>query len=85
MNQQVEIYIDELILHGFQPGERYQVAAAVESELYRLFTENGVPASIRQGGNIPSLNAGSFQRNNAPGMQIAGSVYNALANTGKKL
>lgn len=85
--QQVEIFIDELVLHDFAPEERYQIGAAVEMELNRLFIENGLPNSFQQPGSMPLLKAGSFQFNRndktvSAGSQIAGSVYSALTSTG---
>jgi hypothetical protein len=81
--QSIEVNIDELVLHGFSPLERYQVAADLQMELSRLFTEKGLPASFNNAVSIGRLNAGSFQFNNenkkiSTGSQIAGSVYNSL-------
>jgi hypothetical protein len=42
-NHGLGLRIDELLLHGFRPSDRYVIAAAVERELGRLFTEKGVP------------------------------------------
>jgi hypothetical protein len=83
MNQSLEIHIDELVLHGFPPGERYQIAEAVQKELTRLFAEQGIPPSFDGRVRLPSLDAGHFQMG-APntgtptGGQIAQSVYNSF-------
>jgi hypothetical protein len=61
----VELHIEELVLHGFSPRDRYRIAAAVEAELARLFTERGVSPSLARGGEIASLDGGSFEA--APG------------------
>lgn len=79
-DQKVEIHIDELVLQGFSPQGRYAIAVAVESELTRLMTENGIPSSFLAGGHIPSLNAGRFDMQHAAkgetvGNNIANSVY----------
>ena len=42
----VELHIDELVLHGFAPGDRYPIGDAVEHELTRLFAEQGIPRSL---------------------------------------
>jgi len=81
--QAIEVNIDELVLHGFPAGERYQVAADLQMELTRLFTEKGLPASFNSAVMIERLNAGSFQFNNenkkvSPGSQIASSVYDSF-------
>ena len=43
----IELNIDELVLHGFPPGERYAIADAVEQTLSQLLTEQiaseGIP------------------------------------------
>ncbi len=84
MNQTIELHIEELILHGFSPHDRYHIGAAVEAELTRLFTEQGIPASLLNGIEIPSINAGTFNyqtndnRKNT-GNSIASSVYKGLA------
>lgn len=70
----LDLRIDELVLHGFRPGDRYAIAAALEQELTRLFSEQGVPPGLAEGrgrtvggpettgeaGNIFRLDAGSF-------------------------
>jgi len=35
----VEIYIDELVLEGFNPADRYKISEAITAELTRLFEE----------------------------------------------
>jgi hypothetical protein len=83
MNPSVELHIEELVLHGFPPGDRHRIAQAVQQELTRLFTEQGVPASFTLGGNSDRLEGGTF--NMAPnaraqviGNDIAQSVYTGL-------
>ena len=39
----VELHIEELVLHGFAPGDRYRIGEAVERELQRLLTVQGAP------------------------------------------
>ena len=39
----IKLRIDELVLHGFAPRERYAIAEAVQRELTQLFTERGIP------------------------------------------
>ncbi|HLG14201.1 MAG TPA: hypothetical protein VJH03_06825 [Blastocatellia bacterium] len=51
-SQSVELHIEELVLHAFAPGDRYRIGDAVERELMRLFTEQGVPSQMTQGGEI---------------------------------
>jgi len=79
----IELHIEELVLHGFAPGDRHEIGAAVERELARLFAEQGVPASLANGGVIGCLNGGSFSvtRGSKPeviGSQVAQSVYGGM-------
>jgi hypothetical protein len=83
VNQNIELHIEELVLHGFSPYQRKDIAGAIQAELTRLFTEQGIPASLKTAINAPSLNAGAFNMNkeNAGktiGNKVAGSVYKSL-------
>ena len=80
----VELQIDELILHGFDPRERQRIGAAVQQELTRLLGAQGVPQGLAQGGRFEQVNAGAFTV--APGMsaeaigaQVAQAVYGGLS------
>lgn len=79
----IELHIEELVLHGFAPADRYLIGAAIERELSRLFTDRGLPASLSGGGDFARLPGGSF--NVAPGSQaetigtqVAQSVYRGM-------
>lgn len=56
----IELHIEELVLHGVAPGDRYRVAEAIEGELARLFQEQGIPPGLTGGGSGASLDGGSF-------------------------
>jgi hypothetical protein len=56
----VELRIEELVLRGFAPGQCQRIGEVIESELTRLFTEEGVPPSLRRGGVISHLNGGTL-------------------------
>jgi hypothetical protein len=79
----IRLHIDELVLHGFTPGDRYRIAEAVQGELSRMFLERGVPSALANGGNVGRVNAGSFSAGVAAkpettGGQIAEAVYGGL-------
>ena len=79
----VELHIEELVLHGFAPGDRYRIGDAVERELSRLFAEQGTPPALARGGDIGRLDGGSFEakpgsRAEATGTQVARAVYGGL-------
>jgi len=81
----LELYLEELVLHGFAPGDRYRISAAVQCELTRLFSEQGVPSSLAQGEEVAPLNGGVFfkvvlsSEAGVVGTQVAQSVYQGLS------
>jgi len=75
----VEVTIDELVLHGFAPGDRYAIAEALQGELARLLSEQGVPAAFMQGGQTERIDAGKVAlapgtHANVVGAQVAQAV-----------
>lgn len=84
VRRSVELRIEELVLHGFPPGDRHRIGDAATHELTRMFTERGVPPSLEEGGEIASLSGGSFEagRDLGPervGVQVARAVYGGLS------
>jgi hypothetical protein len=76
----MELRIEELVLHGFAPGDRYAVGDTVERELARLLGEQGVPISLRSENAMdemrgPTFNATHDAKAPAIGRQIARAVY----------
>jgi hypothetical protein len=55
----VELHIDELVLHGFAAADRARIGAAVEQELTRLIARQGLPAGLGSGATA-HLDGGSF-------------------------
>lgn len=79
----LDLEIEELVLHGFSGMDRDRIARALQMELERLITEEGVPASVQAGGNVALLDGGSFQvapRSSAEevGAQVARAVYGGM-------
>jgi hypothetical protein len=79
----VEVYVEELVLRGFASRDRGRIGEAVKRELARLINEEGVPPALRQGGEIPRVGTRSFEmkpdsRADAIGAQVANSVYRGL-------
>jgi len=76
----VELRVEELVLHGFAPSDRYLIAEAIERELARLLAEEGVPPSLAREGEAAMLDAGEFHaargsRPEAIGAQVARVIY----------
>jgi hypothetical protein len=79
----VELHIEELVLHGFEPADRYRIGETVERELARLFAEEGVPATLTSGLEAEHLDAGAFHvaansKAEAVGAEVARAVYGGL-------
>jgi hypothetical protein len=83
MRPNIELHIEELVLHGFAPGDRHCLGEAVQRELARLLAEQGVPSGLAQGGEAPRLDGGSFRidgggKPEATGARVARAVYRGL-------
>ncbi len=79
----IELHIEELVLLGFEPGDRERIAEAVESELEFLFARQGVLQLLEAGSEIDKLDGGSFDvaansRAEVIGKQVARAVYGRL-------
>jgi len=84
----LDLRIEELVLHGFAPIDRHQVAGAIECELARLLCEPGAHDWLRRGGGAHRdghrLDAGSFivphgATPDAVGVQVAQAIYRGMA------
>ena len=82
--ENIELHIEELVLRGFAPGDRYRIGEAVERELARLFAEQGALPSLTRGGSLAELNGGAFEmkpgfKAEAIGVRVAQAVYGGLS------
>ncbi len=80
MKQNIDLYIEELVLHGFDHVNRHLIGAAVQGELTRLLTEQGLPSSLSHSGDHARLKGGTFNMTpnskvEAIGAGVARSVY----------
>jgi hypothetical protein len=79
----VELHIEELILHGFGPGGGQAIAAAIEAELGHLLAIERLPVSFQSGASIGTVDAGSFEARASEqpsvlGARVGRSVYRSL-------
>jgi len=79
----VELHIEQLVLHGFAPSDRHRIGAAIQQELARLLAEQGIPPGLAQGKTIGQLDGGAFKmRADTPprvvGAHIAQAIYGEL-------
>lgn len=78
----ISLHIDELVLHGLDPHDRWAVAEAVQRELARLLSERGL-AGVRESIDVPRLDAGTItfgpkSRGAAVGHPIAAALHATL-------
>jgi hypothetical protein len=81
-NANIELHIEELILHDLPYDQRHRVAAAIEHELTRLLVERGLPAGFSE--DMPPIDVGAVHVNpnlaaESVGVQVAGLIYGQLA------
>ena len=79
----VEIHIEELVLHGFDPGDRHRIARAVQRELAKRFRQGGIPESVSDSSALASIDAGAIHipQGAAPwnaGARIGAAIYRGL-------
>ena len=83
MPKNIELNIEELVLHGFSPGDRYRIGEAVEQELTKLLADRGVPQSLERNREVANMDGGAFEvapgsRPQVVGAQVAKAVYGGL-------
>lgn len=82
----VELHIEELLLRGFNPSDRFAISDAIERELARLIVKGGM-TGIGAGKAIEHLDGGRFKiapgmRPGAVGRQIAQTLYRGIGSPG---
>jgi hypothetical protein len=87
MSGDLDVRIDELVLHGFAPHEQHRIRDTLEQALARLFRERGIPPGLANGAASPSLDAGDFgvaagSSPSALGERIALALYERLGTVG---
>ncbi len=85
----VELHIEELVLQGFAPGDRYRIADSLGHALERLFLNRGIPPGLAEDGEVEAINAGSLgvvphAKPEAIGDQVAQAVYEGLTRGGRE-
>lgn len=82
MNEDIELHIEKLVLHGFDGCNAAHISAAVQQEIGRLLQEKGLPASFSANkeigflsitGNLPSATG---LRHQGIGNHIAQLIFN---------
>lgn len=83
MRPSIEVHIEELVLHGFAPGDRHGIGEVVEQELTRLLAERGVSPEFAKQNTVENLDGGSFQvsagsKAETIGCQVAQAIHGEL-------
>jgi hypothetical protein len=73
--REIDVYIEELVLHGFPRSARWQIAGAIENELRARLTKDGVPTAWQS--SPRQLDAGSIKSNTHAGFgaKIARAIH----------
>ncbi len=80
----IELHINELVLYGFERGDRYRIGEALQQELLRQLSEQGLAQGLLQQGHAPRLDAGAIQLQQGDhaetiGRQVAQAVYASVS------
>lgn len=82
-NPDIEIHIDEIVLHGFPARNKAGIDNALRNELALLLARYGAPAILKNGGAVPLVPGGTFKTSShesskSIGKSIARSIYSGL-------
>lgn len=77
----IDLHIDELVLHGFTAGQDHRIDEAIKLELARLMAEQGAP-SARESGDVAtadaSVNALSGTSPQAIGTLVSAAIHRRM-------
>jgi len=79
----IHLHIEELVLHGFAPGDKHGISEAVERELARLISDGAGFSIFSENTSRDRLDGGHFRMADsakpaAIGAQIAGAVLGGI-------
>ena len=83
MNDNIEINIERLVLHGFANSDKVQIGEAFQAALTEALANHGITSLLKHSIDISYINAGniSLQTNSKPasvGAAVANSVHGTL-------
>lgn len=83
MPQEIEIYIDRIVLEGFEYLNAQELSQAIQQHLSTLLTEQGLPQGLSNLGEVNKLNGGQIHLASNPttgniGKSIAGGIYQGI-------
>jgi hypothetical protein len=75
----IELNIEELVLNGFEHGDKHRIAQAVQQELANILSKSLTDNSILKSGEYYRIDAGQFElRADAKPEQIGTHIANAV-------
>ena len=72
--ENVDLHIEELVLHGFEPADHDRIGEVLQRELSRLFVEEGIPPSLTRGAGIDRVEGGPFEAQPGSGAEAIGAL-----------
>lgn len=86
MPQDIEIYIDRIVLEGFDHLNARELNQAIQQHLTNLLTEQGLPQGVAGLGEVNKLTGGQIHLASNPttaniGKSIAGGIYQGIKTT----
>ncbi len=72
---EIEVHIEELVLHGFPPGSRWQIGDTLEHELRGLLAAQGLPPGWLASAERIDAGAIALTTPAATGAEVAQAVY----------
>ena len=76
--REIEVYIEELVLHGFEPANRWRLGDALEKELRGLLSAKGVPPgwlSNPERIEAKPISSANLAKPTQAGAEIASAAY----------
>jgi metal-dependent HD superfamily phosphatase/phosphodiesterase len=81
--RRIDVHIDDLVLHGFERGDHQRIGAAIEAEIARLLTEQGLPFASARDRSVEFVDAGQFNMTKTKpetiGNQVAQRIHAGLS------
>jgi len=80
----IELHIEALVLHGFDPTAKHRIGTAVQDELARLLAGQGAKILFEHGSHLERIDGGSFtiregERPDSIGVRVGQAVYEGMA------
>ena len=80
----IEVHIEQIVLHGYAPGDTRRLGEALQAELTRLVQKHGVNGSGMENLSLQTLDGGRLKAAEKPstealGARLAHSIHQVIA------